>query len=102
MARVRMVTRTIEVVSVKVICLDVKTVETTIKDLELTGVATSDTEKVLKALKKEYETDEFKVVAIQSIETREEMYGLTELDFLKYATKLDPTTRKMLETEDAE
>lgn len=103
MARTRMVTRTIEVVSAEVICLDVTTVETKIMALELTGMGAIEGDKLLKELKKQYETDTFKVVAIQSTEVREELYGLTELDFLKYATKLDPTTRKMLEeSEDAE
>lgn len=97
MARVRMVTRTIEVVSAEVICLDVETVEPQIMTLELTGVGAIEGDKLLQALKKTYETDNFKVVAIQSTEIREELYGLTELDFLKYATKLDPSTRKMLE-----
>ena len=98
-----MITRTIELVSAEVICLHVTTVETKIMSLELTGVGSIDGDKLLKELKKHYETDTFKVVAIQSTEVREELYGLTELDFLKYATKLDPTTRKMLEeSEDAE
>lgn len=100
MARERMVTRTIEVLEAQVICLDVNTVETTIRTLELTGVGKVSNEKILSILKKNYETDTFKVVAIQSTNVREELYGLKELDFLKYAHRLDATTRKMLEEND--
>lgn len=99
MARTRMVTRTINVTVVEAMCVDTQTAEVTVKSLELTGETFTD-EKVLKALKKEYETDTFKVVAIQKMEVHEEMYGLKEIDFLKVAQKLDPTTRKALESEE--
>lgn len=98
MARTRMVTRTINVTVVEAMCVDT-TAEVTVKSLELTGETFTD-EKALKALKKEYETDTFKVVAIQKMEVHEEMYGLKEIDFLKVAQKLDPATRKLLENED--
>ena len=99
MARTRMVTRTINVTVVEAMCVDTLTAEVTVKSLELTGETFTD-EKALKALKKEYETDTFKVVAIQKMEVHEEMYGLKEIDFLKVAQKLDPATRKLLENED--
>ena len=73
--------------------------DVTIKVLELTG-ETYTQEKALKVLKNEYETDTFKVVAIQKMEVHEEMYGLKEIDFLKVAQKLDPATRKLLENEE--
>lgn len=99
MARTRMVTRTINVTVVEAMCLDTQTAEVTVKSLELTGETFTD-EKALKALKKEYETDTFKVVAIQKMEVHEEMYGLKEIDFLKVAQKLDPATRKLLDNEE--
>lgn len=99
MARVRMITRKINVTVVEVMCVDTITAEVTIKDLELTGETFTE-EKALKALKKEYETETLKVVAIQKMEVHEEMYGLKEIDFLKVAQKLDPTTRKALEIEE--
>lgn len=99
MARTRMVTRTINVTVVEAMCVDTQTAEVTVKSLELTGETFTD-EKALKALKKEYETDTFKVVAIQKMEVHEEMYGLKEIDFLKVAQKLDPATRKALEIEE--
>ena len=96
MARVRMVTRTITVLEVTALCVDVTTATTLTENFELTGVDFVG-EALLKAVKKEYETETIKVVAIQSTAKREELYGLTELDFLKYATKLDPETRKAIE-----
>ncbi len=99
MAKTRMVTRTINVTVVEAMCVDTSTAEVTVKSLELTG-ETFTTEKALKELKKEYETDTFKVVAIQKMEVHEEMYGLKEIDFLKVAQKLDPATRKLLDNEE--
>lgn len=99
MARTRMVTRTINVTVIEAMCVDTSTAEVSIKELELTGETFTE-EKALKALKKEYETGTFKVVTIQSMNVHEEMYGLKEIDFLKVATKLDPATRKALETEE--
>ena len=97
MARIRMVTRTIEVIEVNALCVDLTTAQTETRTLELTGAGTLSDDAFLKSLKKTYETDVLKVVAITSRTKREELYGLTELDFLKYAKKLDPETRKMLE-----
>lgn len=99
MARERMVTRTIEVLVAEVICLDVTTVETSIQHLELTGTGALSNDKLLKLFKKNYETETFKVVAIQSTTIREELYGMRELEFLKYAHKLDDS-RKIIEEEE--
>lgn len=99
MARVRMVTRTINVTVVEAMCVDTTSAEVSVKSLELTGETFTE-DKALKELKKQYETDTLKVVAIQSMNVHEEMYGLKEIDFLKVATKLDPATRKALETKE--
>ena len=96
MARTRMVTRTINVTVIEAMCVDTLSAELSTKELELTGELFTE-EKALKALKKEYETDTFKVVAIQKMEVHEEVYGLKEIDFLKVAQKLDPTSRKALD-----
>lgn len=98
MARVRMVTRTINVTVVEAMCVDTSTAQVSTKTLELTGETFTE-EKALKELKCEYETDTLKVVAIQSMSVREEMYGIKEIDFLKVATKLDSATRKAIELE---
>ena len=99
MARTRMETRNIKVTVIEAMSVDTLTAEVSIKELELTGETFTE-EKALKELKKEYETDTLKVVAIQKMEVHEEMYGLKEIDFLKVAQKLDPATRKALENEE--
>ena len=97
MARERMVTRTIEVLEVSALCMDIVKVEPIVKTLELTGMGETTDDKLLKALKKQYETDTLKVVSINSTNKREELYGMTEIDFLKSAVRLDNETRKRLE-----
>ena len=96
MARQRMVTRTVMVTKVEVICLNVQTVETTIETYEISGTFTSDKE-VLKALKKEHETDTFKVVAIQELVENEVLYGMAETEFIKLAKVLPPRGTKVEE-----
>lgn len=98
MARERMVTRTIEVLEVSALCMDIVKVEPIVKTLELTGMGETTDDKLLKALKKVYETDTLKVVSINSTNKREELYGMTEIDFLKSAVRLDNETRKRLES----
>lgn len=94
-----MVTRKINVTVIEAMCVDTLAAEVSLKEFELTGETFTE-EKAIKALKKEYETDTFKVVTIQKMEVHEEMYGLKEIDFLKVAQKLDPATRKVLESEE--
>lgn len=96
MARERMVTRTINVTECEVMCVDVTTAETTINTFELTGESyTSD--KALKELKKHYETETLKLVVVQGMNTREEIYGLLEVDFLKVAHRLDDNRKIITE-----
>ena len=90
----RMVTRTINVTIVDAICMNIETVETSIRSLELTG-ETYNASTALKALKKEYETDTFKVVAVSNLKTEERMFGMKETDFIRLALELDPETRKV-------
>ena len=96
MARERMVTRTVVVTKCEALCVDVNTVETTLNNYDLSGNY-STTAEALKAIKKVYETDTFKVVAIQTMTENEVLYGMPELDFIKCAKVLDPETRKAVE-----
>lgn len=96
MARERMVTRTILETEVNVICMDVTTVETLVETFTLTGLQKNN-DYILKQLKKQYETDTYKLVAIQNVQEKETMYGMKEIDFIKVAMKLDPETRKVVE-----
>lgn len=100
MARERMVTRTITATEYTVLCLDVTKCNVSRETLTLTGEALS-TEKALKALKKKYETVELKLVTIEATNSVEEIYGMLETDFIKYATKMT-ADRHFIETEGEE
>ena len=93
MARERQVTRTINSINITAICMDIDTMETSEKTLVLTGDTPSN-DQALKQLKKLYETDNFKVVAVKDIKVTEKLFGMSEIEFLKYATELDTETRK--------
>lgn len=57
-------------------------------------VPTDDMEKAMKWLRKNRETDDFRIVNIIKFNETEKLYGIDEDDFMKYAVELDPTTRK--------
>ena len=89
MARERMVTRTVVVTVAEVMCLDVTTAEVKIESYEISGSFT-DQNSILKTVKKAYETDTYKCVAIQSTTEKEVLYGMREIDFIKLAKVLPP------------
>ena len=93
MARERMVTRTVVVTTVEVMCLDVTTAEVAIKPFEVSGTFT-DKESALKVIKKHNETDTFKCVAVQEMTENEVLYGMSEIDFIKLAKVLPPRGTK--------
>lgn len=95
MARERSVTRTINVTTVKAITMDIETKAVSTQDFTISG-DTPTQDLALKQAKKLYETSTLKIVAIESLETVEKLYGMSEVEFLKYAKELDPTTRKAL------
>ena len=99
MARIRMVTRTIEALEVTAMTVDTTTASVLNKPFVLTGVSNLDNDKLLAKVKKEYETETTKIVSIVSTKKHEELFGMTEIEFLRYARKLDPQTRKMLDEE---
>lgn len=84
--RERMVTRTVIQTTAKVICLNVTTAEVTINEYTIGGTYTEVD--LLKKCKKLFETDEFKVVNIESTKVEEILLGMTEEDFIRYATVL--------------
>jgi len=97
MPRERMVTRTVLTTECEVLCVNVSTVETTVQTFTLTGKQ-ENVDQILKSLKKEHETDTFKLVALQGDPVfKETMYGMKEIDFINIAKKLDPDTRKVVE-----
>ena len=93
MARERMVTRTLELSVCEVMCMDTSTAEVTIENYEIGGGLT-DKNALLKAVKKLYETDTFKCVAISNVTQKEILYGMPESDFIKLAKVLPPRSGK--------
>ena len=100
MARERSVTRTVTVAKAEAICMDITTMLPSTNTYELSGQY-SDTGAILKALKKQYETDTFKVVSVKGVTEEVIMYGMPEIEFIAIAQRLDPVTRKPLKKEEA-
>lgn len=87
------VTRTISTNMVNCLCINLSTAEPFNKDFAYDGNA-EDKQKTLKTLRRKYENDEFSIASIVDVRQSSELYGMTEDDFIKYATILDPKTRK--------
>lgn len=95
MRKERMITRTITQTIATVMAIDVTNSEVSIFETKIGGTyADSD---LLEALKKIHETDTYKLVHIESNTTEELLLGMTETDFIKYATVLPPRTKKVEE-----
>lgn len=78
----RMITRTIKSADV-----DVMTIDTATADVRINTYTTEpqdSEEKYLKVLRKKYETDTFKLVKIKKIELQEDLYCMTEREFIDY------------------
>lgn len=84
MARRKLVTRTIVATVVTCLCMDVKTAEPVNATYRVVGKFTDD-EKLLKEIRKNNETDEFKIVAVVDKEVSEQLYGLDENIFIAEA-----------------
>ena len=84
MARKRYVTRTIKGERLDVMCMDMTIAEPVNRSYVITGHCKTDEER-MKILRKEHETDDFKIVAIVGVEQVEHLYGLDENKFLEYA-----------------
>ena len=89
MARERMVTRTVTVTVAGVMCCNIETAEVSIRQFKLSGFY-DDFGVALKAVKKQYETDTDKCVAVQTLTTNEVLYGMPESVFIQMAKVLPP------------
>ena len=98
MARKPMVTRTIVITKVNVLCLDIQSAEPFNKVVTLPRTY-KDEKKLLKKVEEVVNTDDIKAVHIVDKEEVETLYGMTEQDFITNATILDPATRKEIEAE---
>ena len=93
----KMITRTILGTKASVITVD--TINMTASTREFTiGGEWSDNNKLLKALKKIYETDTLVLSSVVKAEKTEKLYGMTEELFMANAVELDAETRKPIET----
>lgn len=96
MARKRMVTRTVKAVKVEALCLNTETAEPYNKEFVISG--TPDDKFIEKFCRAE-DTATEKFVAVVSKTEFEELYGMPEDEFLKYAVVLPPRTGNNAETE---
>jgi hypothetical protein len=87
MARVAMVTRTMETTKVNVLCLNIKEGTPFEKELVLAGTFKDEKSK-MKAVSAQVDNDEQKAVHVKSTEVITTLYGMTEDDFIKHAKVL--------------
>lgn len=99
MARVRMVTRTIESTTATCMCINPMTGTVTHNDYTISQ-SFIDTAIILKHVKKVYETETNIIVAVENSEVHETLYGMTEQQFMELAKILPPRTASNDETED--
>ena len=99
MARKRMVTRTVTGTEAEVKVVVISKDEITNIKVTVGGEFT-DNDKLLKAIKKETETEDLKVLAIVTSTKIDKCYGMLESEFIKLAKELDPETRKALESDE--
>lgn len=98
MAREKMVTRTVTQTTAEVMTIDVTTAEVQICEYTIGGAYDSN-EILLKKLQKLFQTDTFKLVNINSTTVEDLLLGMTEEDFIRYASVLPPRNTK--ESEDS-
>ena len=90
MARKRMITRTVEHTTAKVMTLDVTTAEVQVRTYDIGGQYTD--EELLKKLQKLFQTDTLKLVHIESQTCKEVLLGMDEEEFIRLAKVLPPRT----------
>lgn len=91
--RESMVTRTILGTKVTVLAMDTNTCNPSNVTYEIGGQHTND-EKLLNKVRKEYDTEDFKVVKIVDVEPFEKRYGMKESDFIAHAVELEPLSKR--------
>ena len=96
MAKMRMVTRTVKATKVNVMCLDIEKGEAFNQSATISGVF-SNSEKLLKACKELLDTETEKVVAIIEKKEIEQLYGLSEQDFIFFGKLLPSRSSKDIE-----
>lgn len=90
MARARLVTRTFNVTEATVMRVEVTTQTVTTEKVVLTGAYTL--ENALSVIQKKCDTDTLKSVHVLSVNVFEQLYGMSEEEFIKMAKILPPRT----------
>lgn len=91
--RESMVTRTILGTKVTVLAMDTNTCEPTNVTYEIGGQHAND-EKLINKVRKEHDTEDFKVVKIVAVEPFEKRYGMKESDFIANAVEIEPLQKR--------
>lgn len=91
--RESMVTRTVLGTKVTALVMDTNTCEPSNATYEIGGQHTND-EKLLNKVRKEYDTEDFKIVKILAVEPFERRYGMKESDFIASAIVLEPLPKR--------
>lgn len=99
MARVPQVTRTIQTTVVTIFCVNIEDKSTFEQTITLPRTY-KDESKMMKMIEKILDGEPVKAVSITGYEVKETLYGMTEAEFIKYATVLPPRDSK--ETKAAE
>ena len=92
--REAMVTRTVTFTRCTVMALDTVKGEVQTLTIDYTGNSKDD-EKILKELKKNWFVSDIVLVKITAKEDIEQLYGMKESDFIKYAVAMDSRTQKI-------
>lgn len=93
MAREKMVTRTVTQTSADVMTIDVTSAEVQVSEFTIGGTYDSD-EILLKKLQSLFQTGTLKLVHISSTTVEHLLLGMSEEDFIRYATVLPPRSAK--------
>lgn len=93
MARIPMVTRTIQTTKVKALCLDIAEQKPYESEFILSGTY-KDNKHLMKALETVANDDTHKVVHIKETEIVETLYGMSEQEFISHAKQLPPRSVK--------
>lgn len=91
--RESMVTRTVLGTKVTALVMDTNTCEPSNVTYKIGGQHIND-EKLLNKVRKEHDTEDFKVVKILAVEPFERRYGMKESDFIASAFVLEPLPKR--------
>lgn len=91
--RESMVTRTVLGTKVTALVMDTNTCEAFKETYEIGGQHIND-EKLLNKVRKEHDTEDFKIVKIVAVEPFEKRYGMKESDFIANAFVLEPLPKR--------